>query len=50
VTQKELAQPVPRPQLIFLGGFAGTYQIPQGLMSRIRHPHRCQFPGAVTAR
>ena len=50
VSQQKLAQPMPRLQLIFLGRFARPHQIAQGLMGRIRHPHRRQFAGTVAAR
>ena len=50
MAQQKLSQSMPMAQLIFLGGFAGSHQIAQRLMVRIRNPDRRQFAGAVTAR
>ncbi len=38
--QQKLIQPMPCSKFIFLGRFPGANQIPQRLVSRIRHPHR----------
>ena len=48
MAQQKLLQPVPRPQLILLRGFARPHQVPQGFMRRIRHPHRRQISTAIT--
>ena len=50
VPQQELAQPVPRLQLILLGRFARPHQIAQRFVRGVRHPHGRQLPGAVAAR
>src|ERR1019366_6712714 len=42
--------PMPRPQLILLGCFAGSNQIPQRFVRRIRHPHRRQLSGSMIPR
>ena len=50
MAQQKLAQPMPRAQLILLRGFARAHQIAQGLMRRVRHPHRRQVARAITPR
>ena len=50
MAQQELAQPVPRPQLILLRRLARPHQIAQRLVLRVRHPHRRQVPAAVAPR
>jgi hypothetical protein len=44
VAQQELVEPAASPQLIALGSEPGPHQVPQCLMRRVRHPHRCQIP------
>jgi hypothetical protein len=48
--QQELAQAMFRPQLVFLSCLPGSYQISQGLMGRIRYPHRRQLSGPIISR
>src|SRR5215203_2303996 len=50
MSQKELAKPVPRLQLVLLGGFASTHQVPQRLMGRIRHPDCRKFARSIASR
>ena len=49
-TQQELAEPVFRPQLIFLSRLPRSYQISQRLMRRVRYPHRRQLSGPIIPR
>ena len=50
LTQQELAQAMPYPELVFLGRFPSPHQIAQRFVLGIGHPHRGQFAGAITTR
>lgn len=50
MTQQEFAQPVPRLQLILLGGLPRPHQIPQCFLLRAGHGHSRQLAGAVATR
>src|SRR5215472_8902100 len=49
VPQKELAQPMPGPELILFSRLAGADQIAQCLMSLIGNPNRGQIAGTMAA-
>ncbi len=50
MAQQELAQPLTRAVLILPGVLAGSHQVPQGFVIRIRDPHRRKIAGTITAR
>ena len=50
MAQEELAQPMPRAQLILFAILARAHQIAQCFVRGIRDPHRCQIASTVATR
>src|SRR6266849_1217132 len=49
LAQQELAEAMPRPELVLLRRLAGPYEVPQRFVGRVGDPHGGEIPCPVTA-